>query len=143
MKGRNDFMKQKLASFLQGRYGADSLSRGLLVVYLALAVLTVFIKNDPIRMVLNGICLVVCFCMFYRMFSRKTDKRAEENRKYLLGVRKTKQWFLLRRNKWKYRKTHVYRRCPHCDVQIRLPRVTGDHKCDCPKCGECFSVNIK
>ena len=136
-------MKQKLASFLQGRYGADSLSRGLLIVYLALAVLTVFIKNAPVRMILNGVSFAVCIFMFYRMFSRKTDKRAEENRKYLLGVRKTKRWFLLRRNKWKYRKTHVYRTCPHCNAKIRLPRVTGDHQCDCPKCGKCFSVQIK
>ena len=136
-------MKQKLASFLQGRYGADSLSRGLLIVYLVLAVLTVFIKNASIRMILNGVSLAVCVFMFYRMFSRKTDKRAEENRKYLLGVRKTKRWFLLRRNKWKYRKTHVYRVCPHCNAQIRLPRVVGDHQCDCPKCKKSFPVNIK
>ncbi len=136
-------MKQKLTSFLQGRYGADSLSRALLIVYLVIAVLTVFMKNDLVRIVLNGISLVVCVFMFYRMFSRQTDKRAEENRKYLIGLRKTKQWFLLRRNKWRYRKTHVYRECPHCNAQIRLPRVQGDHKCDCPKCGDSFDVQIK
>ena len=136
-------MKQKLSAFLRGRYGADALSRALLVVYIAIAVLTVFIKNDFVRITLNGFSLVICAFMFYRMFSRNTAKRTEENRKYLLGVRKTKQWFLLRRNKWKYRKTHVYRECPHCHAQIRLPRVSGAHTCDCPKCKEVFDVQIK
>ena len=135
-------MKQKLASFLRGRYGADELSRCLLTVYLVIALLTVFIKSSPASLILNGISLAVCFFMFYRMFSRQTAKRAEENRKYLLGVRKTKQWFFLRRNKWKYRKTHVYRECPHCKANIRLPRVAGEHKCDCPKCGNSFDVRI-
>lgn len=136
-------MKQKLSAFLRGRYGADALARALLVVYIAIAVLTVFIKNDFVRMTLNVISLVICAFMFYRMFSKNTAKRTEENRKYLLGVRKTKQWFLLRRNKWKYRKTHVYRECPHCHAQIRLPRVSGAHTCDCPKCGSTFDVHIK
>ena len=67
--------------------------------------------------------------------------KAWENRKYLLMRRNAKQWFLLRRNKWKYRKTHVYRGCPHCHAQIRLPRVKGDHRCDCPKCGEKLTID--
>ena len=136
-------MKEKLSSFLRGRTGADEFSRALLAVYLVLAVLTIFVKNAPLRFVLNGGALAVCVYMFYRMLSRRTDKRAEENRKYLLCVKKTKRWFLLRRNKRKYHKTHVYRACPHCGVQIRLPRVAGAHKCNCPKCGEDFPVDIK
>ena len=136
-------MKQKLAAFFHGRYGADSLSRGLLIAYLVIAVLTLFIRNDIVCIALNALSIGICIFMFYRMFSRKITKRAEENRKYLLMRRNAKQWFLLRRNKWKYRKTHVYRGCPHCHAQIRLPRVKGDHRCDCPKCGETFSVNIK
>ena len=135
-------MKQKLSAFLRGRYGADALSRALLVVYLVIAVLTIFIKNDLIRILLNGVSLLVCAFMFYRMFSRNINKRAAENRKYLHCARKSKQWLLLRRNKWKYRKTHVYRECPHCRAQIRLPLIPGDHQCDCPKCGNPFDVRI-
>ncbi len=136
-------MKQRLSAFLRGRYGADALSRALLAVYLVLAVLTVFVKNDPVRITLNGISTAVCIFMFYRMFSRKTDKRAKENRQYLLLVSRTKRKLLLHKNKWKYRKTHVYRECPHCKAQIRLPRVKGEHICDCPKCGDTFDVQIK
>jgi hypothetical protein len=136
-------MKQKLTAFLRGRYGADAFSRGLLTAYLVIVVLTIFIKNAPLRFVLNGGALAVCAYMFFRMLSRRTEKRAEENRKYLLFLKNTKRWFLLRRNKWKYRKTHVYRGCPHCGAQIRLPRVSGSHECSCPKCGGSFDVNIK
>jgi hypothetical protein len=136
-------MKQKLAAFFRGRYGADSFSRALLIVYLALALLTLFIGNTIFGAILNLVSLAVCVFMFYRMFSRQITKREEENRKYLLLVGKAKRNLLLHRNKWKYRKTHVYRECPHCHAQIRLPRLSGDHKCDCPKCQGAFDVRIK
>ena len=136
-------MKQKLSAFFYGRYGADDLAKATLILYIVVSAATVFIGNYVVRLILNGISLLICILMFYRMLSRNTLARAEENRRYLLWRRNAKQWFLLRRNKWKYRKTHVYRGCPHCGAQIRLPRVTGNHQCDCPKCKERFSVNIK
>ena len=136
-------MKQKLAAFFRGRYGADAFSRALLIVYLALAIFTLFIGNTVFGAVLNLVSVAVCVFMFYRMFSRQINKREEENRKYLLLVGKAKRNLLLHRNKWKYRKTHVYRECPHCHAQIRLPRVSGAHQCDCPKCKGSFDVQIK
>ena len=136
-------MKQKIAAFMYGRYGVDELSRALLVVYLVLAVVMLFIPNVIARMIINAFSLVLCIFMFYRMFSKNISRRTAENQKYLRARRKIKDWFLLRRNKWKYRKTHVYRKCPHCGVQIRLPRVKGEHRCACPKCGDSFGVNIK
>ena len=136
-------MKQKIAAFMYGRYGVDELSRALLVVYLVLAVVMLFIPNVIARAIINAFSLALCIFMFYRMFSKNISRRTAENQKYLRARRKIKEWFLLRRNKWKYRKTHVYRKCPHCGVQIRLPRVKGEHRCACPKCGESFGVDIK
>ena len=136
-------MKQKISSFFSGRYGADALSRAMLTVYLVLTVLTIFTESTPLRSILNVAALTVCVLMFFRMFSRNTDKRSAENVKYLRFCGRIKQWFLLRHNKWKYRKTHVYRRCPHCGSNIRLPRRSGEHTCDCPKCGISFDVKIK
>lgn len=136
-------MKQKLAAFMYGRYGADELSKGILIVYVALAVVMLFIPNTIARIILNFVSLALCIFMFYRMFSKNIPKRTAENQTYLRAKRKVKEWFLLRRNKWKYRKTHVYRKCPHCKVQIRLPKVKGEHKCACPKCGESFDISIK
>ena len=135
-------MKQKLAAFFYGRYGSDELAKGMLAVYIALAVIMLFVGNTA-RLILNLISLALCFLMFYRMLSKNIAKRAQENQVYLNIRKKIKERFLLHRNKWKYRKTHVYKKCPHCKAQIRLPRMQGEHRCACPKCGDSFGVSIK
>ena len=101
-----------------------------------------FVGNTA-RLILNLISLALCFLMFYRMLSKNIAKRAQENQVYLNIRKKIKERFLLHRNKWKYRKTHVYKKCPHCKAQIRLPRMQGEHRCACPKCGDSFGVSIK
>ena len=136
-------MKQKISDFFKGRYGADALSRALLAVYLTLAILSLFIENAPLRAILNILALSVSVLMFYRMFSGRIEKREAENLTYLRLRRRAGQWILLHRNRWKYRKTHVYRRCPQCESLIRLPKRSGEHICDCPKCGTAFDVKIK
>ena len=136
-------MRQKIAAFMYGRYGADALSKGMLILYIAIAVIWIFIPNMIARIVLQMFSLLLSVLIFYRIFSRNIAKRSRENQKYLYAKQKVRAWFLLRRNKWKYRKTHVYRKCPHCKAQIRLPKVKGEHKCACPKCGESFPISIK
>ena len=135
-------MKQKLAAFFSGRYGSDALAKGMLVLYLILAVIMLFVGNT-MRLILNLISFVLCFLMFYRMLSKNKLKREQENQTYLRIRGNIKKWFLLNQNKWKYRKTHVYKKCPHCKAQIRLPRVSGEHRCACPKCGDSFGISIK
>ena len=135
-------MKQKLSAFFKGRYGADQLAKAMLTVYVALAVIMLFVGTTA-KIILNCISLILCILMFYRMLSKNTAKRMQENQIYLGTRKKTKEWFLLHRNKWKYRKTHVYKKCPYCGAQIRLPRVLGEHRCACPKCGDSFGVSIK
>ena len=135
-------MKQKLAAFFYGRYGSDELAKGMLAVYIALAVIMLFVGNTA-RLILNLISLALCFLMFYRMLSKNIAQRAQENQVYLHIRKKIKERLLLHRNKWKYRKTHVYRKCPQCGAQIRLPRMQGEHRCACPKCGNSFGVSIK
>ena len=135
-------MKQKLSSFFKGRYGADPLAKGMLAIYVALAILMLFVGTAA-KIILNLFSLILCFLMFYRMLSKNIAKRAQENEIYLRARKKTKEWFLLSRNKWKYRKTHIYKKCPHCGAQIRLPRIRGEHRCACPKCGDSFGVSIK
>ena len=135
-------MKQKLAAFFYGRYGADALAKGMLIAYIALAVIMLFVDHTA-KIILNLVSLTLCFLMFYRMLSRNIAKRSQENQIYLRTRKKIKEWILLQRNKWKYRKTHVYKKCPHCGAQIRLPRILGEHRCACPKCGDSFGFNIK
>ncbi len=136
-------MRQKIAAWMQGRYGADELSRFLLVVYLVLNAVVLFVGNTAMRMLLQVLSTVLCVWIFYRLLSRNILRRRAENEGYLRARRKLREGIFLQRNRWKYRKTHVYRRCPHCGVQIRLPRVSGEHRCACPKCGESFGVSVK
>lgn len=136
-------MKQKITAWMQGRYGADALSRFTLCVYLGLSAVILFVKNDAVRLILQGITTTLCVWIFFRMLSRNVTRRQAENARYLTAKRRVRECVFLQRNKWKYRKTHVYRKCPHCGVQIRLPRVAGKHRCACPKCGESFPVSVK
>ncbi len=39
-------------------------------------------------------------------------------------------------------KYHVYRICPECKANIRLPKEKGQHSVRCPKCGTLFDVKI-
>ncbi len=135
--------KEKLAAFMYGRYGVDALSKFMLIVYVALAVVLIFVKNAIMYYGLQVISLALCILIFWRMFSRNLTKRTAENERYLRIKKGVKERIFLQRNKWKYRKTHVYRKCPHCGVQIKLRRVPGDHKCACPKCGDSFDVHVK
>ncbi|MGM9637743.1 MAG: hypothetical protein ACI3YK_07145 [Eubacteriales bacterium] len=39
-------------------------------------------------------------------------------------------------------KDHVYRTCPMCLANIRLPKKKGEHQVRCPKCGNLFEIKI-
>ena len=135
--------RDRIASLRYGRYGTDALSKCMLAIYLVIAVIMLFVRNSVVYYCLQGISLVLCILIFYRMFSRNLAKRTAENARYLSVKKGIREKIFLQRNKWKYRKTHVYRKCPHCGVQIKLRRVKGDHRCACPKCGDTFGVHIR
>lgn len=136
-------MRQKLASFMYGRYGFDKLSQFLIVLYFIIAICTVLIPNAIARLVVNGISLLLLVFIFYRMLSKNIAKRRAENDVYQKMTRKIREFFLLQRNKWKYRKTHIYRTCPSCGAHIRLKKIKGEHNCLCPKCGKPFHIKVK
>lgn len=124
---------------MYGRYGGDAFGKFLLWVYIALLLINLFAGSIILLPLLE---LAVAVLMIFRMFSRNVYKRSAENRKYLEIMGKFKQSFNLTKSKWRDRKTHVYKKCPHCKAVIRLPKKKGDHKVDCPKCRREFSVKI-
>lgn len=128
--------KSWLIRFMAGRYGADQLNRTLLWVYFALAIASFFFA--PLIL----LSTVLMFWMMFRIFSRNIGKRYAENQKYLRFTGKIKNWFRLKGRKWKERKTHRYRRCPHCRATLRLPYKKGKHQVCCPKCRKNFEVKI-
>ena len=135
-----------IARFFYGRYGNDTLGKVMFGVYLAIFVIyTVLRIVFNIAMPTNVIAMtvltlsyfflstVLMIWIFFRMFSRNIGKRRRENEKFC-------GFFKLRRNKFRDRKTHVYRKCPGCKAILRLPKSKGKHTVVCPRCKKRFEV---
>ncbi len=123
-------MKQKFQQFMSGRYGADQLSRLLMVITLVVLVLSMF---RPLRF-LYIVAMVLLVYTYFRMFSRNIEKRYAENQKYLnwkyrLVVKKNQ-----RKKRWAQRKTYHFYKCPNCKQTVRVPRGKGKICITCPKC---------
>ena len=129
----------KMFNFLQGRYGIDELYKFLFILFWIIAILGIFLRN-PIIYLLE---MLICIFMIYRLFSRDIYKRQSENMKYLKLRDKVKEKIKLQKRKWNDRKTHIYRRCPNCKAEIRLPRKKGKHVCTCPSCKKDFDVKCR
>ena len=115
----------KIADFLQGRYGIDELYKFLFIVFWIIAILSIITRN-PIIYLLE---ILICAYMMFRAFSRNIYKRQNENAKYLKIRDKILGKLKLQKRKWADRKTHIYRKCPNCKAEIRLPKKKGKHIC--------------
>ena len=111
-------IKDAFLRFMYGRYGGDSLGKALFWLYILIILADLFIPTA----IPSFFALAVAFWMIFRMFSKNIYKRSAENRKYLDAVAKIKQKAELEKSKWRDRKTHIYKKCPHCKAVLRLPR---------------------
>jgi hypothetical protein len=122
---------------MYGRYGTDTLGNVMLVSYIVITILYTFVGffvdsvwfDVAVWLVSTALAIIV----FYRMFSRNVAKRRKENERFC-------GFFRLRKNRFKDRKTHVYRKCPECKAVLRLPKAKGKHTVVCPRCKKRFSV---
>lgn len=128
----------KFAMFMQGRYKMDQLNYVLLIASLLLSFINVF----PRSLVIYFFELLFLVLFFFRFLSKNIYKRGAENRKFLSIWGKTRDFFILNKNKIKEFKTHVYVKCPYCKAQLRVKRINGKHKVRCPRCGESFEMKI-
>jgi hypothetical protein len=129
--------KNKLIGFLYGRYGSDTLNKVLTTIYLiwliVFTVVDVLVKSIIFSIIGWSISLALFFWVIFRMMSRNIYARRRENDKFC-------GFFKLRRNKFRDRKTHVYRKCKSCKAVLRLPKAKGKHFVVCPKCKSRFEV---
>ena len=130
-------IKNKLYRFMYGRYGMDKLGSCMMITYIVIlvvyTVLSFFVSSVWFDLLVWLVSLALFITVFYRMMSRKTDKRRRENEKFC-------GFFKLKKSKFRDRKTHVYRKCPRCKAVLRLPRAKGKHTVVCPRCKNRFSV---
>ena len=130
-------LKNKFYRFMYGRYGTDTLSKVLLGIYFAFVlictVISFFVHSIWFAIFYYVVASALVVWMFSRMFSRNIAARRRENEKFC-------GFFKLWKNKYRDRKTHVYRKCPACKAVLRLPKAKGKHFVVCPRCKNRFKV---
>ena len=122
-------MKEKLIRFMIGRYGVDQFSRFLMVVTLVFMVIGIF--THPIVYYIGFAGMIY---MYFRIFSKKWDKRRAENQWYLRKSYAIRNWFDKKKKMWQLKKTHKIFKCPNCKQKIRVPKHKGRISIRCPKC---------
>ena len=134
--------RYKLAQFFYGRYlsyGLDALTVIITVFCLIISFVNIFVGS--ILLYLFQTCLLIY--MLFRLFSKNISKRQQENKvfaDFFNAIKASKQ---LHQRIKSEKNTHVYKKCPHCKVMLRLPRKPGAHTVKCPRCGESFKVTVK
>lgn len=129
---------ERIARFMYGRNGSDDICRGILILCTVLIVVNLFFRS----FIISAIELALIAYATFRMLSKNVVKRRQENQKYKSFENKIKQYFLQLKNRFRDRKTHVYRKCPACKSTLRLPKVKGSHSVNCPRCKKSFNVKI-
>lgn len=127
----------KLQQLMYGRYGIDELYNFLFKLYIVLLVIDLFVKWE----FLLYLELIVVVIALYRMFSKNTTKRRNENRKFLkVKGAITKPFINFRKHLTD--KNNIYKKCSKCKTIIRLPLPSsyGIKHVKCPKCKKKLSV---
>lgn len=135
----------KFQRFMYGRYGLDQLYRGLLYIYLGLIIIAMILGRTidmRIYHVISIAAAALIIFAFFRIFSKNIQKRRDENNKWLVFENGVKREFRLMRDKFKFRKTHIFKKCPNCKTVLRLKRVKGKHNVKCPNCKNDFEVKV-
>ena len=123
-------MREKIQRFMIGRYGVDALGKFLLGAVVVLWAINLFANSR----ILYSWALLLMVYAYFRMFSRNTTKRYQENAKFLQIKNKVVAKFKSEKSQLKQRKTHHIYRCPTCRQKIRIPRGKGRICITCPKC---------
>lgn len=126
-----------LRNFMIGRYGVDKLNTVLLVLSIVLTFIS-SITNITILLYLSYIPLILCI---YRIFSRNTNARIQENYKFLKFYNPIESFVKKKLNILKGSKTHKYFECPNCKQTVRVPKGKGKVTITCPKCNTKFTKN--
>lgn len=119
-------ISQWFRRFMTGRYGTDKLNNVILIAAVALCVISLLIPVAQVKLALMLVYYALITWALFRMFSRNTYKRYQENRKYLQLLDRIRD------------REHRYYDCPRCHQQVRVPRGKGKISITCPKCREKF-----
>lgn len=135
MKEKLKQMGYKMQQSMIGRYGIDALYKALLVIYLILVVTGSALArvSRPVYTVLWVLSLAVLIYAIFRSFSRNIAARQRENARWLALTAPIRREGRLLRDKWTFRKTHVFKKCPSCQSGAALaPQERQAHPSTAP-----------
>ena len=115
-----------LRNFMAGRYGMDRLNLVILWAGVIASLLSALIRIPPINLIFWALSYALMILSIFRMLSRNTYKRYQENRKFLQIFDRLKD----RQNR--------YFDCPKCRQMVRVPKGKGKIAITCPRCREKF-----
>ena len=119
-------IRKGLRIFMQGRYGSDKLNTALLILGIGFCVIAMIFGTNIPGLVFTLLSYALMGIVIFRMLSRNTYKRYQENRKYLRFWERLKD------------RDHKHFDCPRCRQPVRVPRHKGKISITCPKCKEKF-----
>lgn len=122
--------REKFQRFMQGRYGSDNLSKCLLITSIVFLVLSMLIGLNIFYLLAIAL-LVYCY---FRMFSKNTYKRYDENQKFLSLKSRFLGFFKGKSGQAAQMKDYRFFKCPNCRQKVRVPKGKGKIKIHCPKC---------
>lgn len=117
-------------NFMRGRYGVDQLSFAILILYFIITILGSLFRIPYI----SYLALALIVWCWFRIFSRNTYKRAQENAKFMGKVYPIQNKWRTKKREFADRKTHKYYSCPNCKQRLRVPKGRGKITITCPKC---------
>ena len=112
--------------FMAGRYGMDKLNMAILWAGVASSVLSAIVRIQPLNLIFWALSYVLMILAIFRMLSRNTYRRYQENRKFLQVFDRLKD------------RDHRYFDCPKCRQTVRVPKGKGKIAITCPRCREKF-----
>ena len=122
--------REKIAVFMQGRYGMDQLGKVLTYGTVIVLVLSMMLQLN----ILYIVGIIVLILSYFRIFSRNIGKRYEENQKFLNLRYKLVCKTSRIKSSLKDRKMNCIFNCPNCHQKIRVPKGKGKISIKCPKC---------
>ena len=137
-------LRDRIALFFMGRNGPDTLYYFFFALSLIAIFLNGILRYHPVLRVVLPILYALFFGLaLFRLLSRNIAKRRKEN----AAFRRFFGWlfrpFYRLYLRLRDRRTHVYRKCPHCKSMLRLRRIPGEHVARCPACHDTFTVKVK
>lgn len=139
---RRPSFKERVAAFMMGRYGADELYFFIISLGFILMIINIFVTHNIASYVMTAVEFALLAFATFRVFSKSIYKRQQENQKFLKLIDRPKKHINLQKCRIRDRKTHVYKKCPSCKNNLRLPKEKGKHTVVCPCCKNRFDVKI-